>query len=419
MAVAPRLSRWRTLGPDDASMGLAPQSAANDASLRIRWGLSPAATSSAEATSAPTPQVPSSAGLARSHSASSSASSPSISAVSARWRLASARSARLAAPAAGSPAASRRHRAQTLTISGVLSPRSRSLRCSGAVTATALIWLAATVRALTAERRASDSVRIASTHPSADLGTAVASPLSAARAAVSASTVSVLRAAAPRLAVRAVHLHHLDAGRGEVPGEARTVPVPSTPTRPTAPQDSQPASWSRGNRPRTPVPSSRPAASTAAATMNVFVGVDPAEDSGSVWCHNGDASSGIAPMCGTTGRMADRTRLVFIKAPMVTSARPVGARPAAAPGRQITVKAPEGHSRGKGQTRPAARPHQYECRGWFCEELATNITDTVMRTADLSVGTESAHRSSISGSPSEPLFMSVQRFARSQDRSCA
>ena len=57
----PRLSRWRTLGPDDASMGLVPQSAANDASLRIRWGLSPAATSSAEATSAPTPQVPSSA----------------------------------------------------------------------------------------------------------------------------------------------------------------------------------------------------------------------------------------------------------------------------------------------------------------------------------------------------------------------
>ena len=38
----------------------------------------------------------------------------------------------------------------------------------------------------------------------------------------------------------------------------------------------------------------------------------------------------------------------------VTSARPVGARLAAAPGRQITVKAPEGHSRGKGQTRPAA-----------------------------------------------------------------
>ena len=28
------------------------------------------------------------------------------------------------------------------------------------------------------------------------------------------------------------------------------------------------------------------------------------------------------------------------------------------------MKAPEGHSRGKGQTRPAARPHQYECRGW-------------------------------------------------------
>ena len=45
-----RLSRWRTVRPEDASMGLVPHSAAKDASLRIRSGLSPAATSSVEAT---------------------------------------------------------------------------------------------------------------------------------------------------------------------------------------------------------------------------------------------------------------------------------------------------------------------------------------------------------------------------------
>ena len=50
--------------------------------------------------------------------------------------------------------------------------------------------------------------------------------------------------------------------------------------------------------------------------MGVFVGVDPAEDSGSVWCHNGDASSGIAPMCATTGRDgAQDTHGVQLKAP--------------------------------------------------------------------------------------------------------
>ena len=41
----PRLSLWRTVRPEEASIGLAPQSAAKDASLRRRSGLSPAATS--------------------------------------------------------------------------------------------------------------------------------------------------------------------------------------------------------------------------------------------------------------------------------------------------------------------------------------------------------------------------------------
>ena len=68
----PRLRRWRTVAPEDASTGLVPHSAAKDASLRIRSGLSPAATSSAAAASGPTPQAPSSAGLACSHSASRS-----------------------------------------------------------------------------------------------------------------------------------------------------------------------------------------------------------------------------------------------------------------------------------------------------------------------------------------------------------
>lgn len=56
----------------------------------------------------------------------------------------------------------------------------------------ASIWLAATVRALTAERRATLRARIASARPSADFGAVVASPLSTARAAASASTASVL-----------------------------------------------------------------------------------------------------------------------------------------------------------------------------------------------------------------------------------
>ena len=116
-----------------------------------------------------------------------------------------------------------RHRAQILIICGVLSLLRRSLTCSGAVTATALIWLPATVRALTAERRATLGVRIASTQPSAGLGHS--DSLAAERGAGRGLGVDgVGLAAAPsRLAVRAVHLDDLDTGRGEVPGEARTV----------------------------------------------------------------------------------------------------------------------------------------------------------------------------------------------------
>ena len=95
-----------------------------------------------------------------------------------------------------------------------------------------------------------------------------------------------LAAAASRLAVRAVHLHHLDAGRGEVPGQARTVGSGAldSDTAHSAPR-LQPAGelviaagigreLRRAQQP--------PGRVDRGGDMNVFVGVDPAEDSGSV-----------------------------------------------------------------------------------------------------------------------------------------
>ena len=60
----PRLSRCRTIRPDDAATGLTPHSAAKDRSDFMRWGLSPAATRSAAALWGPTPDAARSAGLA-------------------------------------------------------------------------------------------------------------------------------------------------------------------------------------------------------------------------------------------------------------------------------------------------------------------------------------------------------------------
>ena len=60
----PGLRRWRVVLPDDASMGDAPHRAANDASVVSRAGLSPAAMSRIDATSAPMPLAARSAGLA-------------------------------------------------------------------------------------------------------------------------------------------------------------------------------------------------------------------------------------------------------------------------------------------------------------------------------------------------------------------
>ena len=172
----PRQCRCRTTRPEEASIGLAPRRAATDVSLRSRSGLSPAAISSAAATWGPTPGAGGSAGAAWPHRRAISASSSLISALSDRWRLARTRSA-LRVPARASPRlSSGRSLEQALTRSAVRRPRSRPATCSADVTSSPLSWLAATVRALTAERRAAHSTRIASTGPSADFGQPVASP---------------------------------------------------------------------------------------------------------------------------------------------------------------------------------------------------------------------------------------------------
>ena len=94
---------------------------------------------------------------------------------------------------------------------------------SGAVTTRAWIWLMAWVRALIAERRATDSILMASTGPLPLLGNPVAWPLRAARAAAWASVVIGLAESAAELTVRAVHFHHLNTDADEVAGQAGAV----------------------------------------------------------------------------------------------------------------------------------------------------------------------------------------------------
>ena len=60
----PRLSRRRLVLPEEAGIGATPHSRANGASLRRRWGLSPAASSGAAAMSVPTPLRASNRGAA-------------------------------------------------------------------------------------------------------------------------------------------------------------------------------------------------------------------------------------------------------------------------------------------------------------------------------------------------------------------
>ena len=147
-------------------------------------------------------------------------------------------------------------------------PRSGAATCSGAVTSSPLSWLTAAVRALTAERRAARSIRIASTGPSADFGHAAASPDSTARAAASASAGSdLVPSASPPLGAK--HLDHRHIVCGEMTRQARAVAAGAFHTNALhaaqaaqpSPQLLMPARVAKN----VAVPSSRPVESTAAA----------------------------------------------------------------------------------------------------------------------------------------------------------
>ena len=92
----PRLRRCRTVCPEEACTGLAPHRAANVASERMRWGLSPAAVNRVAAVSVPIPRAASSAGLTWAQRRWISVSNSLISAVSAWYRRANTRRACLA-----------------------------------------------------------------------------------------------------------------------------------------------------------------------------------------------------------------------------------------------------------------------------------------------------------------------------------
>src|SRR6266545_6452114 len=144
----PRFSRWRVVLPDAAGIGATPHSCAKAASLRSRSGLSPAATSSTAAVWVPTPLTATSAGAAMATSRSSWVSRAVISWVSRSQRRAIDRSASLAASVGVAGLAAARRRAAVVTSSAGGRRRSWARSRSGAVTSSALSWLAAWVGGL-------------------------------------------------------------------------------------------------------------------------------------------------------------------------------------------------------------------------------------------------------------------------------
>ena len=111
----------------------------------------------------------------------------------------------------------------------------------GPVRTRARAWLIVWVRSERALRLATISARIASTVPSRPFGAPRARPDCAARAALTASSGSDLPCPAPVLAVRAVHLHHPDAGPGDVAGQASAVAAGALdPDQADGPEPAQP-----------------------------------------------------------------------------------------------------------------------------------------------------------------------------------
>ena len=222
----------------------------------------------------------------------------------------------------------------------------------------------ATVRALTAERRATVRARVASTQPLADSAATAPSPLSAARAAASAPTVSQvpLRRRVWRL--------------GRITSTASTSAAARRRARP-APVGAGALHADAKHRAPTLRPAGQPAAAlstgdelrgaqNAAGAVDrgrdtdAVVGVDPAENLGSIRCHKGDAP--LWPYQRGHHRPPQRTR--HPRCPNqgpyhLTPARPVDAPPAANnqptdPPHRTTKAGPRlGHTRPDGKAPPS------------------------------------------------------------------
>src|SRR5207248_2353012 len=146
LAVAASVERWRFVLPEQALIGEEPQSIEKAASERSRSGLSPAATSSAPAVSAPTPNASISCGEAVVVSRASWPSRLRISTSSVWQRRARCLSASLLA-ASGLPSAPGRSWAALPTSRLVESAHSCSRSSDGAVTSSERSALIAWVRA--------------------------------------------------------------------------------------------------------------------------------------------------------------------------------------------------------------------------------------------------------------------------------
>ena len=187
----PRLSRWRTTLPEDASTGETLQRLAKEASLLSLSGLSPARTSRVAAwlcrpparRRVRVPLAPLAARVAhptpRSLRRVPGSGGPPT-------------SVRLAAASTSSGSPPGRKRAATATSSPLGNARKRRRSSSGAVTSVALKQVCRLHAGLHRQRRAPLSARTISTRPSPLLGTPAVSPAKTALAARSASMGSDL-----------------------------------------------------------------------------------------------------------------------------------------------------------------------------------------------------------------------------------
>ena len=256
-------------------------------------------TSSAAATWGPTPGAANKAGAACAHSRAISASSSLISALRARQRAARTRSDLLAAAAASPRPGSGRSRAQASTSAAVRRPRSGAATCSGAVTSSPLSWLTAAVRALTAERRAARSIRIASTAPSADFAPRCGlARQHRTRGCLGIGGIALVPSASPPLGAK--HLDHRHIVCGEMTRQARAVAAGAFHADALhAAQAAQPSPQLliAGSRRRQRRCAQQPSRRIhRCCGVRVAVGVHPADNGSILIRHNRSALPGTLPM---------------------------------------------------------------------------------------------------------------------------